>query len=142
MERGMRATRKHVSMAAPPRLRRRRSTSLPCGAERSSPRALRERHRENAPLVDPLLDLLEAGVLDELVELGLAAPAHNPLSAAPVARERACDQLELRVPRLAGVDEIPARLHRARKSAQGPRNRGVIRKELIKPRYDGNRRPR
>ena len=67
-----------------------------------------DRHREDAPLVDPLVDLAESGTRDELVELRLRAPPHHPCRAAAVAGQRAGDELELRVPGLAGVEQDAA----------------------------------
>ena len=63
--------------------------------------ASRERDGEDAPFVDALLDLAEPGARDQLVHLGLRAPAHHPRLAAAMARQRARDELELRMPRLA-----------------------------------------
>jgi hypothetical protein len=55
-----------------------------------------------------LLDLPESRRRDELIHLGLNAPAHDPGLALPVAGQRTGDQLQLRMPRLAGIDQIPA----------------------------------
>src|SRR3546814_3370899 len=48
----------------------------------------------------------------ELVHLRLAAPAHHPGHAFAMAGERARDEFELRMPRLAGVGEVAAARHR------------------------------
>ena len=104
--RGTRAREKPVSRDAAMR-QRCEATGIECFR-----RASRQRHREDAPVVGPLLDLLEAGVLDELIELGLGAAPHDPRAAAAVAGERARNQLELRMPGLAGVDRDSRRARR------------------------------
>ena len=103
---------------------------------------LGERHGEDAPFVDALLDLAEARRGDELVHLGLGAPAHDPGLALPMAGQRAGDQLELRVPGLAGIDEIAARRDRRRQPGERAAHHGVVGKQLVEAGDDAERRPR
>src|SRR6188472_53604 len=73
----------------------------------SSRDAACKRNREDAPLVDALIDLAESRRTDQLVELHLRPAAHHPRAAA-MTRETSRDELELRMPRLARVHEEAA----------------------------------
>jgi hypothetical protein len=88
---------------------------------------------EDAPLVDALGELLEAGVVDQLVHLGLAASAHHPGLAAPVAGEGAGDEFELGVPGLAGVDEVAAGLDGLGEAGQGAATMPLSGKSSYRP---------
>src|SRR2546421_5154792 len=96
------AARRHGRSAA-------KCSLLPRAGEGSGMRALtaRQRDGENAPLVDSLLELAKTGALDQLIHFRLRAPAHHPWNAAAMTRERARDQLELRVPRLSRIEKKP-----------------------------------
>src|SRR5205085_7631839 len=94
-ERATRARRASVATA----------TQAPSRRRASSSHAPRQRYAEDAPGIDALIDLDEPCIGDELVHLDLRAPPHDPRSAAAVARQCARNQLELRVPRLVGVDQ-------------------------------------
>jgi hypothetical protein len=59
-----------------------------------------------------------------------------------MAGERAGDQLELRVPRLSGVDEEAALLQRIGESCERARHLRVVGKQLVETRRDADRRPR
>src|SRR5205809_625633 len=67
-----------------------------------------ERDGEEALGVDALLDFAETGCAHEFVQLFLGAPAHDPRRACAMAGERARDELDLRMPGLAGVDQMSA----------------------------------
>src|SRR5437763_16731928 len=62
---------------------------------------------KHSPFVDLHLNFLEPGPRDELIDLGGGAAAHNPRLAFAVA-QHARDKLELRMPRLVGVDPVTA----------------------------------
>src|SRR5215218_5999980 len=70
--------------------------------------ALRHRDGENPHLVNPLLDFPDSRRGDQLIQFGLRPAAHDPGLALSMAGERASNQLELRMPRLAGVDQESA----------------------------------
>ena len=95
---------------------------------------------EDAPFVDALGQLFEAGVVDQLVHLGLAAPAHHPGQAAPVAGEGAGDEFELGVPGLAGIDEVAAGLDGLGEASQGADDHAVVGEELIQAGDDADGR--
>src|SRR5437868_8412584 len=92
----------------------------------SSGEPLGERDRENAPFVDALLDLMEAGGGHELVELGLGTPPHDPWLPLAMAGQHAGDELELRVPGLAGIDQVPPRRDGRRQSLERAPNHPVV----------------
>src|SRR5688572_12501505 len=127
--RGTQATRSHASRDA-------------ARSPRSSIDALRERHREDAPLVDALRTLAEARALDQLVHLALRAAPHHPRLATAVAGERARDQLELRMPRLARVDQHPAGRDRIGEPRERLRDAVVVGEQLVESGDDADRRPR
>src|SRR6476646_2195701 len=77
----------------------------------------REGDAEDAPLIDLLMHLFEAGGAHEFVHLGLGASAHDPGFAFAIG-QNARDEFNLRVPRLIGVDEITAGFDCVGKSAQ------------------------
>ena len=66
------------------------------------------------------VDLAKARGRDQLVQLHLRAAPHDPRAAA-VAREAARDELELRMPRLAGVDEEAVGLRSRRRVPRATR---------------------
>ena len=108
--RGRRARRRRGATAAPPvrrgqRHRRRSAHAAP--PIRSASDTVKMPHSSMR-----CSELAEAGGGDELVHLGLRAPAHDPGLAAAMAGQRARDQFELRVPGLAGIDQIAARRDR------------------------------
>ena len=74
-------------------------------------RLARDRNREHSPLIDLHVDLFESGVAHELVHLSSRAPAHNPALTFAI-RQGVGDKLQLRMPRLIGVNEITAGLDR------------------------------
>src|SRR5216683_4552688 len=104
--------------------------------------ALRNRHAEDSRFADTLRDLAEAGGSHELVHLFLRAPAHHPGRSLPVAAQRARDQLELRMPRLARVDEEAAGRDGIGKAAERLAHRPIVRHELVETRDDAERGPR
>src|SRR5690348_11607622 len=61
---------------------------------------------KDAPFVDPLFHFGEPAVAYQLIEFLLCAPAHYPGFAVTMAGERARDELQLRMPRLAGVNQV------------------------------------
>ena len=63
------------------------------------------------------IHLCEPGRPDQLVHLCLRATTHDPWFAVPV-DARSGDLLELRMPWLAGVEQVAARLYQARKALQ------------------------
>ena len=79
----------------------------------------------------------EPGGGDELVHLGLRAAAHDPGLAAAMAGQRAGDQLELRMPGLAGVDQIAARRDGGGQPGERAPHHRVVGEQLVKPGDDG-----
>src|SRR5262245_14295435 len=103
---------------------------------------LRKRDSEDPELVDGLLALAEAGRLHQLIHLTLGAPAHDPGLALAVAGERPRDQFKLRMPGLAGIDEVAAGRDRNRQASKRALNQGVVRKQLVEARNYAERRLR
>ena len=98
---------------------------------------LGEGHGEDAPFVDALLPLLETGGGDKLVHFGLRAAAHDPGLAAAMAGQGACDQFELRVPGLVGIDQIAARRDRGGQPGERTPHHRVVLEKFVKPGNDG-----
>ena len=93
---------------------------------------LGQRDGEDAPLVDALLDLAEAGGRDELVHLGLRAPAHDPglaLRGGWSARARSARAAGARAGRCRRDSRRAGSPRRARRASGGPwRCRGTARR--------------
>ncbi len=100
---------------------------------------LGQRHGEDAPLVDALLDLAEACRLDQLVYLALRAAAHDPGLTLTVAGQRAADEFELRVPGLAGIDEIAAFRDRGGEPGERAAHQRIVGEQLVKAGDDAER---
>src|SRR5262245_41239918 len=92
---------------------------------------LRERNCKHAPFVATLLNLTESGSLNQLVHLPLDPTPHDPRLSFSVARESACDQLDLRMPRLTRIDEIAAGGRSRGHASERATYQRVIRKQLI-----------
>src|SRR5688572_27704866 len=80
------------------RARRARATS-------SSAESLGNRDGEDPPLIDSLVDLAESRLTDELIHLCLRSAAHDPRFTFAMACQRPPNQLQLRMPRLPGVEQ-------------------------------------
>ncbi len=100
----------------------------------------RHRHGEDAPFVDALVYLLEAGRCDQRVHLGLGASSHHPGVAAAVAGQSPGNELELWMPGLAGVDQITAGFDRRIQTGERSLQQTVIGEQLVEARDDGQRR--
>src|SRR5262245_39984297 len=77
---------------------------------------LGERNGEDTPFVDALLDFVEARGSHELVDLGLGAASHDPRLPLAMAGQHAGNELDLRMPGLAGINEVTARRDGRRQS--------------------------
>ena len=77
----------------------------------------------------------------QLVHLRLRAAAHDPRLAFAVG-QHAGDELDLRMPRLIGVDQMPARLDGIGQAAQRAEHGLVVREQFIQAGDDGDRGPR
>src|SRR6266404_926781 len=78
---------------------------------------LRDRNREDSPATDFRPNFLEAGFPHEFVEFALGSTPHHPRLAVAI-RQHSRDHLDLGVPRLSRVNEIPVFLDRVRDSFQ------------------------
>src|SRR5262249_49135826 len=110
------------------------------GAHSSGP--FRERYCEQSLRVDALLQLAESGDAHQFVEFLLRTPAHDPRRALAMARQSARDELELRVPWLAGVDKKSARFDSSGQSAERFKYSIIFRKEFEEARNNADGRLR
>jgi len=76
----------------------------------------------------------------QLIHFCLAAPTHYPSLTLSVTGQRASDQFQLRVPRLAGVNQITAGFHRFGQTRQRAADHRVVGKQFIQPRHHRQRR--
>src|SRR5215468_7042348 len=67
--------------------------------------AHRNRYSEDSTAANQSFDLLEACLRDQLIELALRSPSHDPGIAFAIGQYSG-DHCNLRMPRLAGVDKI------------------------------------
>src|SRR5438034_8016193 len=94
---------------------------------------------EDSPWVDLLRHLLKTGGADQRVHFGLGATAHDPGLALAI-RKGAGDEFDLRMPRLAGVDQNSARLDRVGEAEERLSQRGVFGEQFEQTRDDSDRR--
>src|SRR4051794_23233160 len=79
--------------------------------------ALRHGNGEHSPLVHFHSALLETGRGYQLIHFRRGAPPHDPGRSFPIPKN-ARDELDLRMPRLIGVEEVAAWLENVGQSAQ------------------------
>src|SRR5579863_10700160 len=92
--------------------------------------------REKSFRVDALLQLAESGHPHQLVQLLLRAPAHDPGRASAMAGESARNELNLRMPGLAGVNQASPGFDRACQTGERFQHSIVFREELEETRDD------
>src|SRR5581483_243324 len=92
--------------------------------------ALRETDGEHALGIDALFDFAEAGGADQLIQLLLSPTTHDPRRTLSMAGEGACNELELGMPGLAGINELSARRQSVGEAGEGLLNAIVFGEEL------------
>src|SRR5258708_1585698 len=112
--------------------------ATPAHEDEGSSYTFREADGEQPLRIDALLQLAEAGALHQFVQFLLGPPAHDPGRAPAMAGKSARNHLELRVPRLPGVDEVSAGFDRRRQPAQSLTHRIVGGEQLKKTRHDAD----
>src|SRR6185503_16329244 len=103
--------------------------------------SLRDRDCENPSTSHQRANLLEPCLAHEVVKLALRASPHHPRIAFSIS-QHARDHLDLRMPRLTGVDEISAFFYGAPDPFYAPAHRSVFREQLEESRDDRDIRTR
>src|SRR5262249_18205090 len=99
---------------------------LKAGLQAAISAPLRDRYRENTAAADLGSYLLETGFAHQFVELELRATTHDPGIAVAIS-QHAGDHLDLRMPGLGGINEIPSIVDSLRKATKTLLDRSIIR---------------
>jgi len=96
-----------------------------------------QRNGKDSPLIYEHLMLFKPRLAHQIIHLFLAAESHHPRPALPVG-QTSCDQLQLRVRRLIGVNKNPLCLKSIIDAFKRSVDHSVVREEFIESRDNNN----